>query len=225
MITQSTYLVINNLLNQQQVEQINKLFDEDVFENGQLTASSAAKEVKNNLQMRNQSQQYLSLQQILLSALNGNQLFRQAVVPKHVYPFLVSKYQQGMSYGWHVDSPLMGELMRSDIAMTIFLNSPSDYEGGELELQTPTGNQIYKLNVGDVICYPCTQLHQVREVVRGERKVAVTWVQSLLKSADQRKILFELQQVIESLRLKDLKSDEANLLQQSHSNLLRMWCD
>lgn len=225
MITQSTYLVINNLLNQQQVDQINKLFDEDVFENGQLTACSAAKEVKNNLQMRNQSQQYLSLQQILLTALNGNQLFRQAVFPKHIYPFTVSKYQQGMSYGWHVDSPLMGELMRSDIAMTFFLNNPSDYEGGELELQTPTGNQRYKLNSGDVICYPCTQLHQVREVVKGERKVAVTWVQSLLKSADQRKILFELQQVIESLRLKDLKSDEANLLQQSHSNLLRMWCD
>jgi PKHD-type hydroxylase len=225
MTTQSTYLIINNLLNPLQINQIHNLLDDKVFENGKLTASNAAREVKHNLQMHTQSQEYLSLQQILLMALNSSQLFRQAVFPKHIYPFLVSKYKQGMSYGWHVDSPLMGDLMRSDIAMTIFLNDASEYEGGELELQTPTGNQLYKLNAGDVICYPCTQLHQVREVVKGERKVAVTWVQSLLKSAEQRKILFELQQVIESLRAKDLKSDEANLLQQSHSNLLRMWCD
>jgi PKHD-type hydroxylase len=92
-------------------------------------------------------------------------------------------------------------------------------------LQTATGSALYKLAKGDAICYPCTQLHQVRAVTKGERKVAVSWIQSMVRHAEQRKILFELNQVINELRQHNLQSEEANRLLQTHSNLLRMWSE
>ncbi|HSB93722.1 MAG TPA: 2OG-Fe(II) oxygenase [Flavitalea sp.] len=105
------------------------------------------------------------------------------------------------------------------------MSAPDEYDGGELELQTSAGVALYKFNKGDAICYPCTQLHRVREVTKGERKVAVSWIQSMVRHAEQRKILFEINNVIDHLRQKELQSEEANLLLQTHSNLLRMWSE
>lgn len=224
MTLRNSYLHIPQLLNSVQLQQINSLLTEASFNVGGLTATVAARQVKHNLQMDMQTQQYGSVQQILLSAINQNLLLRAAIFPKEIYPFLVSRYTAGMNYGWHVDSPVMGNMMRTDIAMTIFLNDKEDYTGGELELQTPVGNQLYKYEAGDAICYPCTQLHQVCEVQTGERRVAVTWIESLIKSQEHRQILFELQQIIDSLLAKDIHNSEAKILQQNHSNLIRMWC-
>lgn len=222
---QATYLHIPGLLSKEQLAQIDALSNKAAFADGRNTASAAAKEVKHNLQMDTNSQEYGMIQQHIFGALNQNVLFRNATFPKNVYPFLFSKYTPGMEYGWHVDSPLMGNMMRTDIAITIFLNDPEAYEGGELELQSPTGPALYKLAAGDAICYPCTQLHRVRQVTNGERRVAVSWIESMVKDAGQRKVLFDTQHVIDSLREKDLQSSEANLLQQTHSNLLRMWAE
>jgi len=213
------------LLNTVQLAAIHNHLDAIKYIDGRATASAAAKEVKHNLQADMNSPQYGMSQQVILEALNNNMLLRNALFPKNVYPFLFSKYTAGMEYGWHVDSPLMGNMMRTDIAITIFLNAPESYEGGELELQSPAGTLLYKLAAGDAICYPCTQLHRVRPVTKGERQVAVSWIQSLVKDAEQRKTLFGIQQVIDSLRTTNLQSAEANQLQQLHSNLLRMWAD
>ena len=116
-------------------------------------------------------------------------------------------------------------MIRTDVALTIFLNDPEEYDGGELELQTANGNILYKLNKGDAICYPCTQVHRVREVTRGERNVAVSWVQSLVKETVYRKMLFEIFQVTENLLSKALVEEEYLVLQQHYSNLLRMWAN
>ncbi|MCU0421988.1 MAG: Fe2+-dependent dioxygenase [Bacteroidia bacterium] len=218
------YYHIEQLLSKEQLAGIEQLQTQANYLDGKLTASNAAKEVKHNLQMDMQNQSYMQIQQMLLTALNQHPLFKGATLIKNIYPFLMSKYEEGMEYGWHVDSPLMGDMMRTDIALTIFLNNPSDYEGGELELQTPLGSQLYKLNAGDAICYPCQQLHRVRAITKGIRKVAVTWIQSLVKNSEQRKILFDMQQVINHLQTQK-ETDAANSLQQTHSNLLRMWAE
>ena len=222
---QTTYMHVPALLNGQQLAMLSSLLDSVKYADGKETASAAAGEVKNNLQVDMNSQQYGMMQQVLVEGLSQNMLFRNAVFPKHVYPFLFSKYTEGMEYGWHVDSPLMGNMMRTDIAMTVFLNSPDSYDGGELELESPVGPMLYKYAAGDAICYPCPQLHRVRPVTRGERRVAVSWIQSMVKNADQRKALFEIQQVIDALRVGNLQSPEAHLLQQTHSNILRMWAE
>jgi PKHD-type hydroxylase len=220
----ATYFHIDRLLNNEQLQQIEQLQSQANYLDGKLTASNAAKEVKHNLQMDVQNQSYMQIQQLLIMSLNQHSLFKGATLIKKVYPFLLSKYESGMEYGWHVDSPLMGDMMRTDIALTIFLNNPEEYEGGELELQTPLGSQLYKLKAGDAICYPCQQLHRVRTVTSGARKVAVTWIQSLVKNSEQRKMLFDMQQVINHLH-SQLETESANSLQQIHSNLLRMWAE
>jgi PKHD-type hydroxylase len=225
MNNQATYLHVNGLLNANQLQMVHNLLETAPFADGRETATAAAKEVKHNLQVDMNSQQYGMLQQVLLEGLNQSMLLRNATFPRNVYPFLFSKYTPGMEYGWHVDSPLMGNMMRTDIAITIFLNDPENYEGGELELQAPTGTLLYKFSAGDAICYPCTQLHRVRPVTKGERRVAVSWIQSMVKDTEQRRLLFDIQQAIDSLRNGNLQSPEAHLLQQTHSNLLRMWAD
>ncbi len=223
MNTQHTYLVLDGLLGENSIRKIAELSATAPYLDGRATARAAAKDVKQNLQMNQESRQYLEIQQLLLGAMNSSSVFRNAVLPLHVYPFLLGKYQAGMKYGWHVDSPIMGNMMRTDVAMTIFLNDPEAYDGGELELQTPSGSKLYKLPAGSAVCYPCTQLHRVRDVVRGQRQVAVTWIQSLVRSAEQRKILFDLQEVADRLRALEGRDDEVGILQQSHSNIMRMW--
>lgn len=225
MHTTAAYLTVPGLLNTHQLEAIRHHLGAIHYVDGKETASSAAKEIKHNLQADMQSAQYGMLQQIIVEALNQNMMLRNATFPRHVYPFLFSKYEAGMEYGWHVDSPLMGNMMRTDIAITIFLSEPDSYEGGELELQSPTGTLLYKLPAGDAVCYPCTQLHRVRPVTRGVRQVAVSWIQSMVKHTEQRIALFEIQQVIDKLREANLQSPEANALQQTHSNILRMWAE
>jgi PKHD-type hydroxylase len=225
MKTHTAYLHIPGLLNTNELGDIAGLSGQAVYENGKLTASDAARDVKNNLQLSNRDQAYISIQQIVLQSLNRNTLFRTAVLPKQVYPFLISKYTQGMNYGWHVDSPIMGDMLRTDIAMTIFLNNPDEYAGGELELQTALGPAKFKLNAGDAICYPCSYVHRVNEVTEGCRHVAVTWIQSLVKTLEQRDILFGLSQVTESLYANKTATEELSLLQQQYSNLLRMWAN
>ena len=224
-ILNNTYLHIPNLLSETEVDDIRSLFKSGAFDDGRLTAYSAAKEVKSNLQLNPQTQEHLAIQQNILAALNRNTLFRNAVLPHSIHPFVISNYKPGMHYGWHVDSPVMGNMIRTDVALTIFLNDPEEYDGGELELQTANGNILYKLNKGDAICYPCTQVHRVREVTRGERNVAVSWVQSLVKETVYRKMLFEIFQVTENLRSKALVEEEYLVLQQHYSNLLRMWAN
>ena len=220
----STHIHLKKLLSEEQLLKLKQLKHTADYVDGKVTASHVAKEVKNNLQMNQQSQSYLQIQQILLTALNQNTVFRSATFIKNIYPFIISKYTTGMQYGWHVDSPLMGDMMRTDIALTIFLNNPDEYEGGELELQTASGTQLYKLAAGDAICYPCQQVHQVKAITSGVREVAVTWIQSLIKNSEQRKMLFDTQQIINQMHQKN-ETETANHLQQIHSNLLRMWAE
>jgi PKHD-type hydroxylase len=198
------------------------------FVDGKTTATGAAKLVKNNTQIDIGDRKTLPyIQQQLIDAVNSNADFQAAVLPRHIYPPLISRYRQGMAYGNHVDNPLMGfyPSMRADIAMTVFLSDPATYEGGELEVQSPVGALTYKLNKGDAIVYPCTQVHQVKEVTKGMRQVAVTWIQSHVKDAIKRQTLFELYTIHKAISQNQSNSAEANQLLQTHSNLLRMWAE
>ena len=193
---------------------------------GKLTASLSAKEVKNNWQLDAASDSLSPIQAILDNALKTSPLFNIAALPKNVYPFIVSRHRTGNYYGWHVDSPLMGEPpLRTDLAMTIFLSDPELYDGGELILQSESGSTAFKPAKGDAVLYPCQYLHCVNEVKSGTRLAAVTWIQSSVKSPEQRQILFQLNQVHASLYNQTPNAPETNLLLQTHSNLYRMWAD
>jgi PKHD-type hydroxylase len=223
-------LHLPQLLTHEELTKIDALIESSLFVDGAKTASLAAQSVKNNLQIDKDNTQTLpQLQAIILRALETSPLFQIATLPKHIYPIVFSKYSEGMTYGWHVDSPQMrnpqmgSPATRTDLAMTIFLSDPSTYEGGELLIQGSQGVTAYKPDKGDAVVYPCMYLHCVNPITQGERRAAVTWIQSDIGSVEKRQILFDMNQIHGSLYQKDPNSMEANLLLQTHSNLLRMW--
>jgi PKHD-type hydroxylase len=214
------------LITIQELEQIHQLIAQATFIDGKSTASMAAKEVKENFQLQTEEAAEQAIQQLLNHAINNSPYFQAAAQPKKVHPFIISKYGPKQFYGWHVDSPMMGNPpLRTDLAMTIFLSDPSSYAGGELMIQTAAGTVAFKPNKGDAILYPCQFLHCVNEITSGERIAAVTWVQSNFQSAEQRQLLFELNQVHAILQQRDKHAPEAKQLLQSYSNLFRMWAD
>ncbi len=215
------------LLKQEELTALEKLINEANFTDGKITASMAAKEVKNNQQLDGvDSATMISIQQILNNAILSSPFFQAAAQPKKVHPFIISKYGPRQFYGWHVDSPIMGEpAIRTDLAMTIFLSHPTAYQGGELMIQTSAGNVAMKPAKGDAVLYPCQFLHCVNEIKNGERLAAVTWAQSNIQSPEKRQLLFELNQVHALLQQKDKHAPETNQLLQTYSNLFRMWAD
>lgn len=221
------YVLLKNLLSAQQLAEMDQLMMNAQYVDGKATASSTAKEVKNNLQLNLQQQHIVQpLQHILLQAFNQSQTFQQLVLPKNIHAPLFSVYEQGMHYGWHVDSPLMGyPPVRTDVAMTVFLEHPENYEGGELEIQFPTGVQLFKLPKGDAVCYPCQYVHQVKEVHSGQRKAAVTWIQSFVRNTEQRAILSQLWYTHQELSKAAHALPQNNTVLQVYSNLMRMWSD
>jgi PKHD-type hydroxylase len=217
---------IPQLLTAAELNALDALIAKADFVDGKLTASLAAKDVKNNLQIEANNENLAEIQKIISAALAQSPLFNIAALPKTVYPFLVSKYSAGKYYGWHVDSPVMGNPpIRTDLAMTIFLSEPARYEGGELMIQSDTGTSNFKPAKGDAVLYPCQYLHCVNEIKSGERVAAVTWVQSNVKDPGQRQILFHLNQVHSALYQQAPNAPATNLLLQTHSNLFRMWAD
>ena len=214
------------VLNSDELIQMEHLISEAAFVDGKSTATMAAKEVKNNLQIDPLDKAYTKIQQLINKALQRNVHFQASAQPKQIHPFLISKYGVGQQYGWHVDSPLMGDpMVRTDMAMTIFLSDPTDYEGGELVLSGPAGPVGFKPAKGDAILYPCQFLHCVTEIKKGERIAAVTWLQSNIQSSEQRQLLFELNQVHSFLQQQAADSPATAQLLQTYSNLFRMWAD
>ena len=139
---------------------------------------------------------------------------------------MICRYQLGMSYGLHVDSGLMGPKMarqRSDLSVTIFLNDTTDYDGGILRIHSAFGPQDIKLPSGSAVIYPSTSSHEVTEVTRGERLVAVTWIESYVRDEQQREILSNLSQIKDKLNSVAIDAPETDLAHHAYANLLRMW--
>lgn len=194
------------------------------FSSGKTTAGWHAQGLKHNLQTVHEQ-----AGQRVLQALHGHPLFQAAALPSRIRTPLFSRYQPGMGYGTHVDDALMGTNapIRSDLAVTLFLTAPADYDGGELVLDTHSGVQAYKLAAGQALVYPATCLHRVNEVTRGERLAAVLWVQSYVRDAAQREILFDLDAVRRSVwdQAGGRPTADFERLAKTYANLLRAWAE
>ena len=145
-----------------------------------------------------------------------------AARPKSIQSLRFNRYTDGMAYGRHTDNAMING-GRTDLSFTLFLSDPEDYEGGELIVESVDSEQAYKLSAGSVLVYPSTSLHQVTPVTQGTRWAAIGWVQSCIRHAHQRELLFELDTARRSLFEKYGKTDEFDLVSKSLSNLLRQW--
>ncbi|MCG6898067.1 MAG: Fe2+-dependent dioxygenase [Thiocapsa sp.] len=219
-------LTIPQLLNPAQITKIHETLVGAPFVDGKLSAGFAAGRVKRNEEMRPEPERMQRLVRIIMASLGHHETFRFGVLPHRVADPIVARYTPGMAYGEHVDDPIMGSggpRFRSDVSMTIFLNAPETYDGGELVIRTPFGEQQVKLAAGDAIIYPSSSLHRVAEVTHGERLVALTWIQSHVRDPARRELLYELNLAREQL-LKDAPGESTTAyVDRSYANLLRMW--
>lgn len=216
---------IPEVLTVEEWEQIRSLLEQGEFIDGQLTAGWHAKLVKTNEQLSSSSVTQ-ELEQKVKDALYRNSLFQCAVRPRLIHSLLFSRYQVGMSYGTHTDNALMGsDFRRSDVSFTLFLNGPGEYEGGELVIEGADDEKSYKLEERSALVYPSSTLHRVETVTQGTRLVVVGWVQSLVRDASQREILFDLDTARRSIFSQQGKTPEFDLISKSLANLLRKWAE
>lgn len=193
------------------------------FVDGKTTAGWSARLVKDNLQaVRDEA--LTELAGLVEDRLRANTTFILAARPKSIIGPLFSRYETGHVYGLHVDDALL-DGRRSDVSFTLFLSDPASYEGGELVLDTPLGEEAIKLAAGSVFVYPATLLHRVAPVTHGVRQAAVGWVRSTVRDAAQRELLFDLETARRRLFEREGKTADGDLLARCAANLMRMWCE
>ena len=185
------------------------------------TAGSHASKVKDNLQLNRESDTSRKYAEIISKQILSNNLIKSFALPKKIHGIMFTKSTKGMKYGRHVDNSFMSS-GRADLSFTIFLNNKDNYDGGELSIECINSEERFKLNAGEIIIYPSTYLHSVIEVTRGERYVCVGWIESYVKSIEEREYLFDLDAGARSLLAKYGRSDELDLIFKSYSNLLRV---
>lgn len=199
------------------------------FVDGKATAGVQAGGVKNNLETV-PSREMMEIARIVYAGLVSNETFNQFALPRKLLPPIFSRYEIGMEYGSHSDVGMMHidqpeAATRTDLSLTVFLSDPDDYDGGELVIDTNVGRNEFKLAAGDVVVYPCHYLHWVAPITRGVRYAAVSWVQSYVRAADHREILYELDQVASFVPESRRNDPNATTLFNLYHKLMRMWAD
>ena len=219
---------IQKLLSPDQVSNIQGHLANGNYVDGRLSAGSAALRVKHNQELESGGKLMEYLNNLVMGALVAHPAYQAAVMPLRVAAPFYARYQPGMHYGNHVDDPVMGpagQLYRTDVSTTVFLNAPDEYDGGELVINTSFGEHKVKLNAGDAVAYPSSSLHHVAEVTKGQRLVAVTWAQSLIRDPAQRELLYTLYQAKESLLQQQPDAEETAQVNTAYINLVRMWSE
>jgi len=219
---------IPNILNADKLANIRAMLQKVEFIDGKHSAGEAARRVKNNEEMKQGTQQAEYLDHLLMSSLAENTDFRSSTLPYRVAQPVFARYTNGMQYGDHVDDPIMGggaEKFRTDVSITVFLNEPDEYDGGELIINTTYGEKRVKLSAGSAVLYPSASVHRVLEITRGERLAAIVWLQSMVRDPAQRELLYQLDQARNVLLKDKPEALETKQVDRSYVNLLRMWSD
>lgn len=223
-------LRIPSLLTPDEVRDCRQALEQATWQDGRTTAGSLAVKVKSNLQLPIDSPIAAQLGHLILDRLGRNPLFLSAALPLRVLPPRFNRYEGGGTYGNHIDNALFvipgtAIKVRTDVSTTVFFSNPEEYEGGELIVEDTYGHQSVKLAAGDAIVYPGTSLHRVNPVTRGTRYASFFWTQSLVKSDEQRRLLFDLDQSIQQLSLDHPDHAKLSALSGTYHNLLRMWSE
>ena len=215
---------ILSILSASQVDECRRIAVAAPFVDGRI--SSPHNKAKQNQQLHD-PQAYKQSSELLRQALVASEEFREFAMPVAMAPPMMTRYQPAMHYGAHADAAfiqLPGATIRSDLSCTIFLSDPASYEGGALRIQHGDEGVRFKLRPGEAIIYPSDMLHEVEPVMKGERLVAISFIQSRIADSVRRNLLFELNEVA---ALEGLKMAPENFirLQLVRENLLRQWGD
>tara|TARA_R110001583_G_scaffold41314_2_gene131534 strand:- start:667 stop:1350 length:684 start_codon:yes stop_codon:yes gene_type:complete len=218
---------IPSVLSKDEVKQFRHYLDNAPWQDGSVTAGAQVIGQKQNQQLDIDSVLAQQLGDKILGALARHPLFVSAALPLKIFPPMFNRYGQGDHYGFHVDNairiiPQTNIRLRTDLSATVFLSEPDEYEGGELEIEDSYGEHKVKLGAGDMVLYSSTSLHRVRAIEKGQRNAAVFWVQSMVRDHEQREVLFDLDQSIQSLtQCHDHQHPDVKRLTSSYHRLIR----
>ena len=219
---------IDGILRPNELAKLRMLINQNQFDDGSATSGAIAASRKKNLQMRAGSESAAQVAGTVQNALLQNDEFTRLTVPRRMH-VAFNRYDIGMEYGSHFDAGVVGTGMeravRTDISLTLFLNSPSDYDGGVLTIETEFGAHEVKLPAGSAILYPGNLSHRVTPVTRGSRLAMIGWVQSMVRNSEQRRIVSDAnlirRHMISSHAPEDMQQKAANVYQ----DLLRQWAE
>jgi len=215
------------VLDETQLREARRLLHDAPWGDGKSTAGAQAAQAKNNEQLPSGSDPALALQALVTGALERSPRFLAAALPKKLFPPQFNRYGgEHNAYGAHVDNAVRfaGNLrVRTDLSCTLFLAEPEEYEGGELVIHGAGAPQRVKLPAGHAVLYPGTSVHEVTPVTRGARLASFFWIESMVRSQEQRQLLLELDDAITQLRSEHGDGPASIALTGAYHNLLRMW--
>ena len=226
-------LHVKQVLNADELREARAILKHATWVDGRATSGVQSAQVKNNEQLQQDSAETKALQKIVLGGLNRHATVFSAALPRRVYPPFFNRYGGATNtFGNHIDNAVrfipgtLGDRVRTDISCTLFLNDPAEYDGGELVVEDSFGAQRVKLAAGDMLLYPGTSVHRVEPVMRGFRIASFFWLESMVRSNEQRRLLFDMDSHLMRLRSSVGETDPAVIgLTGTYHNLLRLWAD
>ncbi len=224
-------IAIPDLLDAETVARLRGIIDAAEWVDGNVTSGHQSALAKKNEQLPEGGDAHRQGGAIILEALGKSPLFFAAALPLKVFPPLFNRYGEGQTFGTHVDNAIRIQRgtefrIRSDLSMTVFLEDPAEYDGGELVVEDHFGVQRVKLPAGHAVLYPSSSLHHVTPVTRGRRVASFFWMQSMVRDDNARRLLFDLDQSVQRLTGQLGGSDRSVIeLTGVYHNLLRRWAD
>jgi len=224
-------ICVPKVLSKADVAEFLGVMDACEWEDGRSTAGAQSAMVKNNEQLPPDSTAARQLGERVIRALTANPLFISAAIPLRIFPPLFNRYGAGHHFGVHVDNairgdPLTGMRLRTDLSVTLFLSEPDQYDGGELIVEDLYGSHAVKLPAGDLVLYPASSLHMVSPITRGVRAASFFWLQSMIRDAHARSLIFDLDTAIQGLVERIGRNDPQIVkLTGIYHNLIRYWAE
>jgi len=224
-------LHVPEVLSESELQRVRAILAKGEWVDGRITAGSQSAQEKNNLQLPDDGAAAVQARALVMEALSRSALFFTAALPRTIYPPLFNRYGgTANAFGNHVDNAVRtiaatGARVRTDLSATLFLSSPEEYDGGELVIEDTFGTKTVKLPAGHMILYPSSSVHRVEAVTRGVRLASFFWIQSMVREAEHRRLLFEMDMAILSLRTDFGEIAPAVSLTACYHNLLRMWAE
>lgn len=219
------------VLTPEEVARVRAVIDAGEWIDGNVTSGHQSALAKRNTQLPEDGAAAREAGGIVLEALGRSPLFIAAALPLKIFPPLFNSYEGGEAFGVHVDNAVRIRRgsdfrLRSDLSVTLFLEDPDAYDGGELIAEDQFGAQAVKLPAGHAILYPSSSLHRVAPVKRGRRVASFFWLQSMIRDNEARRTLFELDMAVQTIAA-DRGQDDRSIIQLTgvYHNLLRRWAD
>jgi len=226
-------ICVPDVLSKADVADFRRIMDGCDWEDGRSTAGAQSAMVKKNEQLPPDSEAARALGNRVISALTTNPRFISAAIPKQIFPPLFNRYaaSNGHHFGIHVDNAVRGDgltgvRIRTDLSVTLFLSEPEEYDGGELVIEDLYGSHEIKLPAGHLVLYPASSLHMVTPVTQGTRVASFFWLQSMVRDAHARSLIFDLDTAIQAL-VERLGRDDPETVKLTgiYHNLIRYWAE